>query len=140
MEVTELVREHGLEFTVRQPCEQRVVEDHAFAAPDASEVRIRLRRALAAVHHKQTLRRKTAALHQAADTLLKRLILQGFEFIEQRRDEHRIEHQQQQVERHPEDPCPQPPETSGDAHQPQHHGNQRQTDHRAEDQVLDEIT
>ena len=136
LEVAELVCEHGFHFIRRQALQQRVEEDHTLGRAEAGEVRIRMRRALAAVHHEQALGAKAAAGHERAHALGQRCIGQRREFVEQRRDHGRVEQQHQQLKSSPGQPCPPPPPRSGRAHDPQHQRRQRQADGRADQRAL----
>lgn len=50
------------------------------------------------------------------------------EFVEERRDQHRVEHHCEQIKAEPEGPDPDPPALTAGGHQPQHDGDHRQAD------------
>ena len=139
LEVTKLVRQHGIYFTRVELLEQGVVKHHAFGRAKTGEIGIGMRRALAAVHDKKALGRKAATLHQRRHAGLERFIVEWFEFVEQGRNDSRVEHQHQQVETHPAAPGPQPPPASGAAHQPQNQCNHGQANDGAHHQTLGHV-
>ena len=96
-------------------------------------------RAFAAVHHEQALGLEAAAAHQVLHASLQRFVCERFELVEDRRDHGRVEHQHEQVERHPGGPGPQPPQRPGGAHDPQHQRRDRQPDHGADERALDHV-
>src|SRR6185369_4930494 len=98
LEVAQFVREHRVDLARGQFGQERVVEHYALGGAKAGEIGVGVGAALAAVHHEQALGREAAAAHQLGDAGLERFVLKRLELVEQRRDEHRIDHQQQQVE------------------------------------------
>jgi hypothetical protein len=98
-----------------------------------------VRRAPAAVHHEKALGGKAAALHQGTHALGQGLVGERLELVEQRRDDRRVEHQQHEVEGHPCQPGPQPPQAARGAHDPQDQRRQRQGDGDAHERSLGQV-
>ncbi|KAG1439384.1 hypothetical protein G6F57_019435 [Rhizopus arrhizus] len=85
---------------------------------------------------KPAIERKTATLRQALDASRQVRVGQRGELVEQRRDEHRIDDQERQVEHGPKRPRPDPPVGARAAHQPQHRSGPRQAQHGGHQQAL----
>ena len=109
LEVSELVREHGLDFVDVQPRQQSVEEHDASRRTEAGEIRVAVAGALRSIHDEQPLGREFAALEQTLDTIADAGVGQWFELVEQRCDQHRIKRQHQQLKCDPRDPRIEPP-------------------------------
>ena len=96
-------------------------------------------RAAAAVHHKQALGGKAAALHERRHTGAQGLVVQRLELVEQRRNHGGVEHQHQEVKAHPHGPGPQPPQRAGRAHQPHDERSNGQPNDRGQQQAFDQV-
>ncbi|MCY1165101.1 hypothetical protein D9M73_50000 [compost metagenome] len=139
LEVAQLMSQHRIDFTGVQLLEQRVVKHHALGRAEAGEIGVGMCRAFAAVHHKQALGGKAAALHQGRDTRLQGFVLQRFELVEERGNHGGVKHQHQKVKAHPRAPGPQPPQAAGTAHQPQDQGHDGQAYDGAHQNAFDHI-
>ena len=132
LEMTQLMRQHRVYFARAKLLKQCVVKHHSLGRAKASEVSVCVSRSLAAVHHKQALGSKAAALHQCCHSGFQFFVVQRFELVEQRGNHGRVQHQYQQVKTHPRAPRPQPPKAAGAAHQPQNQRDNWQANHCAD--------
>ena len=139
LEVAQLVGQHRVHLAGVQLLEQGVVKHHALGRAKAGEVGIGVGRAAAAVHHKQALGGKAAALHERRHTGAQGLVVQRLELVEQRRNHRGVEHQHQEVKAHPHGPGPQPPQRAGRAHQPHNECSNGQPNDRGQQQAFHQV-
>ena len=101
--VTELVPDDGDDLVLRQVLEQRVEEHDPLVLPEAEEVRVRVRRALGAVHLEDLHEREVDEVREVLDLVLERSVLQLLELVVDRSDEVRLnsrhEHRDEDHER-----------------------------------------
>src|SRR5207302_11381964 len=86
-EMTELVREHRLDFGVRELLEERIEEHDALVAADAREVGVAVGRATRAVDDEYSAWGEAAAIEQRFEPLTQRQVRKRHEAVEKRCDE-----------------------------------------------------
>src|SRR5438105_1523889 len=133
------MREHRFDFLRRESREQRVEEHHAACAAESGEVRVAVSRTPRSVNDEQPARGELATLKQLLDPLARRSCRQRREFIEQRRNHCRKQHQHQDLKREPREPYPQPPQRARVTHQPQCDDDQRHAEHDRNQRALEDI-
>src|SRR5258708_38326417 len=94
-EMAELVRENGLDFFRGKTREQGVEEHDSLGAAESGEERVAMARSARAVHHEETFVREAAARKQRLDRRARGTFGQRRKFVEQRRDNRRVERQHQ---------------------------------------------
>ncbi len=110
-----------------------------FARPKPGEEGVAVARATRSVHDVETAVGEAAAREQRLDRVARGTRRQRRELVEQRRDHGGVERQQQELERDPRRPRPDPPQRPGGAHQPQHERGERQAEHGADQDALREV-
>src|SRR5690606_9921718 len=100
-------------------------EGESSGVAEAGEVGVAMSGSAGTVHHEQAFYREIAALHEPVDALGDLGVLQGREFVEQRRDKRGEEPDEQDVEEYPGAPGPPRPSRAGVSHDPEYGGSER---------------
>ena len=106
LEVPDFVRQHGLQLQLGQLLDQRVKQHDLPEAAKAGEEGIRVPGAFAAVHDLDAAGAEAGPLGQLQQALAQAALGQRRELVEQRQDEHRRQHDHQQLKREQRAPSP----------------------------------
>ncbi len=138
-EMAELVREYGLQFRDCQGLDQGVEKYDPLGAAKPREVGVAMRAAFRPVHDEHAARLKAAAAGERLDGLAESARFEFPEAVEERSDQPRPGPAEDDRERRPGAPRPDPPGRAGARHQPQQQERERKQEQGADREAFQRV-
>jgi len=137
--VTDLVGKDGFEFRFGQLGNEGVEQDDFSELAETGEEGVRVARAFAAIHDLNTAGSEPSAIRQCEQALAQGAFGQRRKLIEQRHDQHRREHDHDQLKAEHGDPGPEPPPITHPIDELEHQQKEWITKENGEEQGFEPI-